>query len=112
MSRFCRNIRSTDLAVLELEIAGSNARKIITEQCRLALVEDGAEAIVLGCSGMADLAKDISQEIGAPVIDGVGAAVKFVEVLVSLGLETSKVGSLAFPIPKPYLGKLSSFTVS
>jgi allantoin racemase len=111
MSRFCRRIRSTNLAVLELEIPG-NARNIITEECRQALVEDGAEAIVLGCSGMADLAKDISQEIGAPVIDGVGAAVKFVEVLVSLGLETSKVGSLAFPIPKPYTGALRSFTVS
>ena len=93
-----------------IEIDG-NARKIITDQCRKALVEDGAEAIVLGCSGMADLAEEISQEIGAPVIDGVGAAVKFVEVLVSLGLETSKVGSLAFPIPKPYTGILQSFTV-
>ncbi len=110
MTRFCRNIRSTDLAVLELEI-GDNARKIITDECRKALVEDGAEAIVLGCSGMADLAKELSQEIGAPVIDGVGAAVKFVEVLVNLGLETSKVGSLAFPIPKPYTGTLQGFTV-
>ena len=100
MNKFCRNICSTDLAVLELETDG-NARKIITGECRKALVEDGAEAIVLGCSGMADLAKEISQEIGAPVIDGVG-----VEVLVSLGLETSKVGSLAFPIPKPYRGVL------
>lgn len=110
MIRFCRNIRSTDLAVLELEI-DSNARKIITNECRKALIEDSAEAIVLGCSGMADLAKEISQEIGAPVIDGVGAAVKFVEVLVSLGLETSKVSSLAFPIPKPYTGALQGFTV-
>ena len=111
MNKFCRNIRSTDLAVLELETDG-NARKIIIDECRKALVEDGAEAIVLGCSGMADLAKEISQEIGAPVIDGVGAAVKFVEVLVSLGLETSKVGSLAFPIPKPYKGVLQGFTIS
>lgn len=110
MIRFCRNIRSTDLAVLDLESDG-NARKIITGECRQALIEDGAEAIVLGCSGMASLAKEISQEIGAPVIDGVGAAVKFVEVLVSLGLETSKVDSLAFPIPKPYKGILQSFSV-
>ncbi len=111
MNKFCRNIRSTDLAVLELE-TDSNARKIIIDECRKALVEDSAETIVLGCSGMADLAKEISQEIGAPVIDGVGAAVKFVEVLVSLGLETSKVGALAFPIPKPYTGILQNFTVS
>ncbi|KJH70827.1 aspartate/glutamate racemase family protein [Aliterella atlantica] len=107
MSRFCRNIRSTDLAVLELE-SDSQARKVITEECRQAIVEDNAGAIVLGCSGMADLATAISQEIGAPVIDGVGAAVKLVELLVSLGLGTSKVGDLAYPISKPYTGILRS----
>lgn len=109
MSRFCRNIRATDLPVLELEVEGSNARKIITEECRLAVVEDKAGAIVLGCGGMADLSAQITQEIGVPVIDGVSAAVKFVEALVSLGLGTSKVGDLAFPIAKPYTGTLQPF---
>lgn len=109
MSRFCRNIRATDLPVLELEVEGSSARKIITEECRQALVEDRAGAIVLGCGGMADLATQIGQEIGAPVIDGVSAAVKFVEALVSLRLGTSKIGDLAFPIAKPYTGTLESF---
>lgn len=109
MSRFCRNIRATDLPVLELEVEGSNARRIITEECRQALVEDRAGAIVLGCGGMADLATQIGQEIGAPVIDGVSAAVKFVEALVSLRLGTSKIGDLAFPIAKPYTGILQSF---
>lgn len=108
MSRFCRNIRSTDLAVLELEVSGSQARKVIIEECRQAIVADNSGAIVLGCGGMADLATAISQEIGVPVIDGVGAAVKFVELLVSLGLGTSKVGDLAFPISKAYTGILRS----
>lgn len=109
MNRLCRKIRATDLPVLELEVAGSNARQIITEECRLALVEDQAEAIVLGCGGMADLAAQLTQELGVPVIDGVAAAVKFVEALVGLGLGTSKVGGLAFPIAKPYTGALQSF---
>lgn len=34
MSRFCQNIRAVDLPVLELEVEGSNARKIITQECR------------------------------------------------------------------------------
>lgn len=34
MSRFCRNIRATDLPVLELEVEGSNARRIITSTLR------------------------------------------------------------------------------
>lgn len=111
MSRFCRSIRATDLSVLELEEEGSNARNKIIEECRLALVEDGAGAIILGCGGMAGLAEQISVEMGVPAIDGVSAAVKFVEALVSLGIKTSKVGDLAFPIPKPYTGMLKSFTI-
>lgn len=108
MSRFCRNIRSTDLAVLELEVSASQAQKVIIEECRQAIVADNSGAIVLGCGGMADLATAISYEIGVPVIDGVSAAVKFVELLVSLGLGTSKVGDLAFPISKAYTGMLRS----
>lgn len=57
---------------------------------------------MLGCGSMADLATQISREIGVPVIDGVSAAVKFVEALVGLGLGTSKVGDLAFLIAKSY----------
>src|SRR2546429_5894312 len=44
--------------------------------------------------------------IGVPVIDGVAAAVKFVEALVGMGLQTSKVGDLAWPLPKTYTGAL------
>jgi allantoin racemase len=106
MTRFCRNIRATDLAVLELEEEGSRARRIIIEECHQALVEDHADAIVLGCAGMTDLTAQIAREIDAPVIDGVGAAVKFVEALVGLGLGTSKRGDLAFPLAKPYTGLL------
>jgi allantoin racemase len=36
--------------------------------------EDGAEAIVLGCAGMAPLASDLEARTGLPLIDGVRAA--------------------------------------
>lgn len=109
MTRFCRNIRGTEVAVLELERPGSDARRIITEECRRALAEDGSGAIVLGCAGMADLCKDISQAIDVPVLDGVGAAIKMVEGLVALGLRTSKRGDLAQPLPKAYAGLMHAF---
>lgn len=108
MTRFCRNIRAVNLPVLELE--AGHVRKMILDECQLALVEDGCGAIILGCGGMADLPRQISNEIGIPVIDGVSAAVKFVESLVGLGLTTSKVGDLAYPLAKPYTGILQSFT--
>jgi allantoin racemase len=109
MGGFCRSVRGTDLAVLDLERPDSDARRIITEQCRRALDEDGSGAIVLGCAGMADLCNDIARAIGAPVVEGVGAAVKTVEGLVALGLRTSKKGDLARPLPKSYAGLMQSF---
>jgi allantoin racemase len=104
MAHFCRNIRACELEVLALEDEGSDARAIITAECLRARDEDGAGAIVLGCGGMADLAKAIEREVGVPVIDGVTVAVKFVEALVGCGLGTSKHGDLAYPLPKPYAG--------
>lgn len=102
MTSFCQNIRAIDLPVLSLET--TDARTAILQECRLALKEDRCGAIVLGCGGMADLPAQLSQELGIPVIDGVSVAVKFVEVMVSLGLGTSKVGDLAYPTSKSYLG--------
>ncbi|MCA0275690.1 MAG: aspartate/glutamate racemase family protein [Proteobacteria bacterium] len=110
MERHCRRVRATDVAVLELENPESCARAIILGECEEALREDKAEAIVLGCAGMADLAKFLEQRLGVPVIDGVAAAVKFAEAIVGMGLRTSKVGDLAYPLPKPYVGKLSSYS--
>ncbi|NJL01132.1 MAG: aspartate/glutamate racemase family protein [Spirulinaceae cyanobacterium SM2_1_0] len=98
LERTCRHIRTTDLAVLDLEQSGTQARQVILQECQRALTEDGSGAIVLGCAGMADLATDLSQTLEVPVIDGVGAAVKFLEALVGLGLQTSKRGDLAPPL--------------
>jgi allantoin racemase len=111
MAHFCRAIRACELDVLALEDEGSDARRIITEECLRARDEDGAGAIVLGCGGMADLAKTIEADIGMPVIDGVTVAVKFVEALVGCGLGTSKHGDLAYPLPKPYSGAFAPWAV-
>lgn len=110
MRRFCRNVRASDIAVLELEHPHSDARRRITDECKRALDEDGSEAIVLGCAGMADLCAQISDAINAPVIDGVTAAVKLAESLVALGLSTAKRGDYARPLPKTYSGMLSPFS--
>jgi allantoin racemase len=102
----CRKVRATELEVLALEETGSKARHIVKEECRRALAEDESGAIVLGCAGMADLAAELTREIGAPVVEGVAAGVKMAESLVALGLGTSKRGDLAYPLPKHYAGGL------
>ena len=109
MEQKCRRVRATDLPVLELENPLSNARALILAECELAIAQDKSGAIVLGCAGMADLARYLEQRLQVPVIDGVAAAVKFAEALVGLGLQTSKRGDLAFPLAKPYKGALAAY---
>ncbi|EKJ93112.1 hydantoin racemase [Bradyrhizobium lupini HPC(L)] len=108
MSSRC-NVRAADIPVLSLEEAGSNARGRLREEISLALRQDRAEAIVLGCAGMADLTAELRAEFGVPVIDGVAAAVKQAEALVSMGLSTAKRGAYATPVAKPYRGLLDMF---
>ena len=108
MERRCRKVRASEVPVLDLEDANSGGRKKIRDEVALALLEDRSEAIVLGCAGMVDLARDLSEEFQVPVIDGVASAVKLVESLVSLGLQTSKRNGYAFPRAKTYLGRFQS----
>lgn len=110
MKRFCRNVRAVEIEVLELEDPASDARRRIVEECQRALAEDGSDAIVLGCAGMVDLSHAISEEINAPVVEGVTVGVKLVEALLALGLVTAKRGEYAFPLPKAYGGLLSGFS--
>jgi allantoin racemase len=111
MKRFCANVRACEIPVLELDELGSSARERILEECRRALVEDGADSIVLGCAGMADLCQVIGRELGVPVVDGVAAGTQLVESLVNLRLGTSKHGELAAPLPKPMTGLLAGFAL-
>ena len=100
----CAGVRAAEVPVLALDEPGSDARAQISAQIDRALQDDRAEAIVLGCAGMAAFAADLSRQHGVPVIDGVAAAVKLAEALAALSLRTSKVGGYAAPLAKPYTG--------
>ena len=102
------SVTACNVAVLDLEKPGSGAEQKLEAEIALAL-DKGAEAIVLGCAGMADLALSLSRKFGVPVIDGVAAAVKQAEALVGLKLTTSRRGSYAFPTAKSYSGLLEKF---
>ncbi|MFD2650377.1 aspartate/glutamate racemase family protein [Brucella rhizosphaerae] len=106
----CARVRASDVAVLDLEIPGSDARKRISDEIARAIRDDHAEAIVLGCAGMADLAASLSIEHGLPVVDGVTAAVKLCEGLVSLGLKTSKRGGYLPPRAKAFEGIFETYS--
>lgn len=100
----CASVRASGMAVLELEEEPERAVEAIIEQALLAVRDDKAEVIVLGCGGMAGLDEQIRQRAGVPVVDGVAAAVTIAESLVRLGLSTSKVRTYGTPRPKKVIG--------
>jgi allantoin racemase len=106
----CARVRAADVPVLALEEPGSLARKAVERQIERALAEDGAEAIVLGCAGMTDLARDLEQAAGVPVLDGVACAVSLAESLARLGVKTSKRNTYAPPLAKAYTGEFGRFS--
>lgn len=98
----CASVRASGLAVLELEKDPDAAIDAIVSEAVKAVEVDRAEAICLGCGGMADLTERVIERTGVPVIDGVSAAVKLAEGLVAQGLSTSKVRTFAPPRPKAF----------
>ncbi len=110
LAKRCARVRAADVPVLALEDPHSGARRAIEAEIARALAEDRAEAIVLGCAGMTDLARDLERQAGVPVLDGVACAVGLAETLVRLGLKTSKRCAYASPLAKSYSGSFAGFS--
>lgn len=60
-------------------------------------IDDGAEALILGCTGMTGYAEELQENLDVPVVDPSVAAVKFAEMLVTMNLTHSK---LTIPSPR------------
>lgn len=99
----CAAILGSELGVLEIDEDAERTFAALAATGRAAIAQ-GAEALCLGCGGMAGMAARLSGELGVPVVDGVESAVKLAESLHALGLRTSKVRSYAHPLAKPRPG--------
>jgi allantoin racemase len=96
MSDACAALTASGIPVLDLEDTSSDAYTTIVALCRQ-VVADGADTIVLGCAGMADLCRRLTDDVGVPVVDGVGAAVGLVATMSRIGVGTSKRDEYAPP---------------
>jgi allantoin racemase len=88
------SIRCVNIAVLDLSDSEALQKNLLTE-IEAAVSKEGAEGIVLGCTGMLGLAKSLEEEIDrrgieVPVIDPTGAAVGFLQSLHRNGISHSK----------------------
>lgn len=94
---YCAGVRSCDLGVLELET--KDEKEVQDIMCNVAkqLVEDGADALTLGCAGMTRFGEVVEEVIGPDisVIDGVFAGVHSLVGLLRIGAKTAKSGPYA-----------------
>ncbi|KZM19626.1 hydrolase [Ascochyta rabiei] len=94
---FCAGVRSCDLGVLGLKERPRHEVLRIMRQVSKELVGDGADVILLGCAGMADLKPAVEEAVGddVQVIDGVVAGVHHLIGLCRMGARTAKKGTYA-----------------
>lgn len=104
MEEKCVSIRSSGMTVLGFEEDPELGAQKLKEAAIIAMEEDGAEAICLGCAGMVGFVDNLQKELGIPVFDGVTAAVKMAEGLVKMGKKTSKRLYFGKPEKKQYIG--------
>jgi allantoin racemase len=73
------------------EMKESSDEETYIHTARMAIEEDMAEVIVLGCAGMAGLDKYLETKLGVPVLDGVICALIVAWGLVKYNVSTSKI---------------------
>lgn len=101
----CPHVYASDIPVLALDDPSSGAFERIA-----ALIEkgrdNGAEAAVLGCAGMTEMARRLQERCRMPIVEGVRAAVGLAEQLVSADLSSAKSGMWSTPARLPELVQL------
>lgn len=89
-SRRVASVRSANVPVLALENE-TDAEEHLYVAAKKAVEEDGAHAIVLGCTGMMAMRDSLEKRLGVPVIEPYSAAVQFAASLVRMKLRQSRL---------------------
>jgi allantoin racemase len=84
------SVRHADIPVLDLKNE-KKAFAAIMREAKRAIEEDGAEAIVLGCTGMSFLARKLQDRLSVPVVDPAEASLTLAELYVREGLIKSRI---------------------
>ncbi|MCD6263895.1 hydrogenase expression protein HupH [Candidatus Bathyarchaeota archaeon] len=78
------------ITVLELRKDPERTYKVLLENAKKALSE-GAQVLILGCTGLTGYAKRLQEELGVPVLEGEGLALALAQLFVDVGLSQSKL---------------------
>jgi allantoin racemase len=94
------SVRLSGLSVMDLARDRERTLERLAEVGRLAVDEDGADTLVLGCMSMAfhGIDRELAARVGVPVVNPVPASLMLAELLVRCGLRQSP---LAYPLSAP-----------
>jgi allantoin racemase len=81
-----------DIPVLELEKSPAKTIDEVVRAADLAIERDGAEVIVLGCTGMTAVAQAVRKQLPVPLVEPAATTFKMAELLVKLGLRHHRGG--------------------
>lgn len=95
------SVRAANISVLDVAKDPDVTKKRVAEEARLAVEQDGANCIILGCLSLAFslFDRELSDMLGIPVINPALSALKTLESMISLGISHSKLG---YRIPLKY----------
>jgi allantoin racemase len=82
------SVRPIDIHVLDLD-DHEQTLAAVTEKAWIAINEDGADVIVLGCTVMGPIAIALANRLGAPVVEPGTAALKLAEAFAARGWSSS-----------------------
>lgn len=100
------SIKDVGIPVLDLENEKKLKEKLV-ETSLQAIDEDGAQAIVLGCTGMLDVATEVEKRLAeeegkpAPVVEPTKASITFLQSLIRSGLSQSRLTYYKYPPAEP-----------
>ena len=95
------SVRTTGLSVEKVETDPKALFTALMREAEKAVIHDGAHSLILGCTGMIGVARQLQEalhalEINVPVIEPPAVAIKMAEMLSDLELAHSK---MTYPLP-------------
>lgn len=102
--KYLASFRSLEIGVRQLQVDPEYTKQRMREEIKKAIDEDGAEAILLGCTVQLGFFDELQKEFHVPIIDANIAPLKYAEFLCNLrdkaGWYTSKKCRYESPVPE------------
>ena len=100
----CAGIRMLDQPFEAIENVQEEKEDLLVELARCSIIEDDADVIILAGAPLAGLAHRVRDRIPVPIVDCAAAAIRQIELLVSLNVKKATAGTFRRPDAKSTIG--------